>query len=182
MKIPQQLPQFKGRPTVLAVCGDFEARFYLAKDGDLAETEAIEMSMRDDAKEKQVFIDAHVGKQSLGAVSHHDRYLEDLKRKFRKRFVEELGTAVSRSKASDIYFLCPTHASTLLTDSLPESLRNKIKRKIEGSFTKEHPVRILELIQADIDKSAGTEHIHHTKAEKKILHQPLLRRSGLRQS
>lgn len=82
MKISKTLPQFERFPALFIASGEYEARFYVAFEGEISEKDTLRMSPRDEAKEKQAFTGHRAGMQDLSSMSHHGNYVEDLKRKF----------------------------------------------------------------------------------------------------
>lgn len=152
MKISQTLPQFENYPTLFVVSGEFDARLILASNGQAEEIVRLSMNPREEAKEKQGFISKSGGK-SLGAVSHHERYIEDLKKEFRKELSRMVGDIASNKVVREICIIASKYAANALKESLEESEKSLIHLTIYGLHTRKPVDRVLELYKNEIEKA-----------------------------
>jgi hypothetical protein len=149
MKISNTLPQFDDYPVLFIVSGEFESRFIIAKNGVLKELQALLLNPREEAKEKQGFI-SKTGGKSLGAVSHHERYMEDLKKRFRKELSELVSEISDREKIREICVIAPKHAANQLKQELREKDRSLIHLTMHGLHTRQPIDKILELYKNEL--------------------------------
>lgn len=170
MKISKTLPQFENSPALFLVSGEYEAHFYVAKDGIIEEKKSIKHSPRENAKEKQGFITASHGPSGIGAVSHHGAYVEDLKRKFIKEVHQAIDDLVIDEKIKNIYFFAPRYVDQRLFKEIPHYEQVKIKMEFHGEYIHENPMKIIRLFQEELEK--GRPKIIYTKEEQKILSKP----------
>lgn len=172
MKIPKNLPQFEKSPTLFLVSGEFEARFLVARNGEIAQTESFAFNPREEAKEKQAFVGKKGGMQSLSAVSHHGRYIEDLKEKSLKK-IRDITDDISRKEFVDkIQIFAPAQTKKRILNKLSQESKEKVDQVFTGHYLKESPLFFLEMIEKSIAKKRASAHIHITKEEKKIIHKP----------
>src|SRR5689334_10697581 len=82
MKISNKFPQFERFPALFIACGEYEAKLYLADNGNVDLIDSIKKNPKDEAKEKQAFVGKKSGMFGPVAVSHRGAYREDLKKKF----------------------------------------------------------------------------------------------------
>lgn len=162
MKISNTLPQFDDYPVLFIVSGEFEARFILAKSGGSQELPSLLLNPREEAKEKQGFI-SKTGGKSLGAVSHHERYMEDLKRKFRKELSETVAEIADQEKIREICVIAPKHAAAQLRQELREKDRSLVYLTIYGLHTRQTADRILGLYKNELDVVS-----HYITSEKSL--------------
>ena len=152
MKISKTLPQFEGYPALFVISGEFEARLVLAKDGQVEELPGLGMNPREEAKEKQGFISKSGGK-SLGAVSHHERYIEDLKKEFRKKLSSMVHDLAITKGLKEICVIAPKHAAGALRKDLGGVERSLLHLTIHGLHTRKPVNEIIELYKNEIDKA-----------------------------
>lgn len=143
MQIPRDLPQFEKLPALFVTSGEYEARFYLAGSGMLTLIKSIRMLPRENAREKQAFIGAKNGRWGLGAVSHHGAYLEDLKKKFTKKFHEELSELIDKHALREVYLFAPKYVSNRLTIKLSKPERQDIRMQFYQEDTKTNPLDMI---------------------------------------
>ena len=172
MKIPKDLSQFKDTPTLFLVSGEFEAKFYVAGNGEISETGSFVLNPREEAKEKQAFVGKKGGMQSFSAVSHHGRYIEDLKERFLRKLRDSVDEISNREKIKSIYIFAPGHAESRINEKLSKEARDKVTHTHEGQYLRESPLHLLEMMKKQLEESRSTKHIHITKEEKKIMHKP----------
>lgn len=152
MKISQNLPQFENYPTLFAVAGEFEAGFLLAKDGEIENIDKLKLNPREEAKEKQGFINKSRGAE-LGAVSHHERYLKDLSRRFARNFSQRIKDLVDRKKVEDICLIAPKHTAKTLSENMCRRDYGKLHLVIYGMHTRDSEKAILELYKEELAKA-----------------------------
>ena len=152
MKIPKSLPQFEKKPLLFLISGEFEAEFYVAKNGRIYKSGSFVLNPREEAKEKQAFVGKKGGMQSLSAVSHHGRYIQNLKEKFLKKMSETVDDISDREKITEISIFSPTYAENRILKKLSKKAREKVAYTHKGHFVKENPIRFIEMIQPESAK------------------------------
>lgn len=151
MKIPNTLPRFEKQPTLLVVSGDFETHLYLASDGQLTAIGSVALNPREEAKEKQGFISRTHG-QELGAVSHHERYLEDLKIRMHAAIRQAVDIAAGKYSIKEICLAAPRHSADAIAKGLSKEAQRKLAARIYGNYTKKHPLEVLQIISDELQK------------------------------
>ncbi len=149
MKISKNLPQFENYPTLFAIAGEFEAGFLLAKDGEIEIVDKLKLNPREEAKEKQGFITKSRGTE-LGAVSHHERYLKDLSKRFARFFSQKIKDLVDTKKIEDICLIAPKYAARTLLKNMHKKDHEKVHLVIYGTHTKDSAKNILELYREEL--------------------------------
>jgi len=176
MKIPQNLLEhFKNKIALLLVSGEFECKFFVIKNGEIAEQTALILNPREQAKEKQGYIHKASGANDLGAVSHHGAYILELKNKFYKELGEKVENLIQNEKIDELHIFIPKYAKNKIVEKFPKSALNKICDIYLGEFTKKSPIKILDIITEKIQEARSTKHIHYSLQEKNILHRPKTR-------
>ncbi len=171
MKIPGQLPQFENYPTLFITSGEYEADFFLALNGVLELKEQIKMPSREEAKEKQSFVNESRGYE-LGATSHLERYHEDLKKKFQKKF-----HALTHDFLADylnmqeIYIFAPAFVVANLEKGLSKPELKKIRMKFFKEEIKENPLEMIRRFWKTEQKAINPDP-PIKDVEKKILQKP----------
>lgn len=161
MKIPNTLPRFERYPTLLLVSGDFETHLYLASDGQLTAVGSVALNPREEAKEKQGFISRSHG-QDLGAVSHHERYMEELKVRMRAAIRQAVDIAAGKYSLKEICLIAPRHSADAIAKSLSKPMQKKLAVRIYGNYTKKHPLEALRLMTEEMERMHHwAKHTHH---------------------
>lgn len=143
MRIPKNLPQFKKYPAFFVTSGEYDARFYVALDGRLELKEEIKMPPRKEAREKQAFIGIKGGRYGLAAVSHRGAYIEDLKKKFQKKFhgvLRGLLAAYRRNRVKEIYVFSQKYVAARVFKAVGKEERKKIRMEFFQEDTKINPL------------------------------------------
>lgn len=143
MKIPKNLPQFEKLPALFVTCGEYEACFYLAYQGELKIKENIKMPPREAAKEKQAFVGVKSGRFGLAAVSHRGAYIEDLKKKFQKRFHAAVHSALAEYKLKEIYIFAPRYVAARLLKGLSQPEQKDVRMEFFQEDTKLNPLTMV---------------------------------------
>lgn len=152
MKISNTLPQFDGYPTLFVVSGEYEAAFIVAKNGLTEEYPKLELNPRVEAMEKQAFIDKSGG-TGTGAVSHQERYMEDLKITFQKKLAETISDIAGKEKIKEICIIAPRHAASSFKKALAEEDRRLVHLTIYGIHTRKTTKDIMELYNRELVKA-----------------------------
>jgi len=147
MKIPHIFPQFENDKALFVVTGEFEAKFYVAENGEIFETKSFSLDPREEAKEKQAFVGKKGGMQSLSAVSHHGAYILELKNKFYKKVGKVVENIVSEKKINGLYIFIPEYAKNKIVEKFPLIALEKNKGVYTGEYTKHNPLELLEMIK-----------------------------------
>lgn len=151
MKIPQALHQFEKYPAIFLASGEYEAIFYLASKGEIKELERIKMAPREEAKEKQGMLKSSSDASHLGAVSHHGRYLEELKLKFAQKTRAIIHDLLVTYHPEEICLFAPKYVSNRILKTFKEAERKQVRMKFEGNYTKKNPLELLKAFQKEID-------------------------------
>lgn len=158
MKIPKDLPQFE-KPALFIASGEYEAVFWLAYLGMLVKKEHLKMNPREEAKEKQGYTFKSKGK-SLGATTHHERYLEDLKKKMQKAIHRLVHDFIAEYKLDEIYLFAPNHVMQNILRGLEKMEQRKVRMKFGKEYTKERPLKMLQEVEKEFRRSA--KHVHRS--------------------
>lgn len=165
MHIPKKFSQFENYPTLFVVSGEYEALFYLAQNSTLKKVRELKLNPREEAKEKQGFVGKKGGMQDLSSVSHHERYLKELKKKFHHQ-LDFLTTNLRQTySVREINLLAPKHGAQMILKNFSPANKKRLYFTIYGTHTKKTPVEILELFSQEISKMhefAIHEHIPKT--------------------
>lgn len=172
MKIPKDLLQFENTPTLFMVSGEFEVKFYIADNGEISESKSFALNPREEAKEKQGFVGKKGGMQSFSAVSHHGRYIEDLKGKFLRKLRDSVDEISNKEKIKFMHIFAPGYAESRISEILSKEARDKVASMHEGQYLRESPLHLLRMMQQELEEARSTRHIHLSKEEKQIIHKP----------
>jgi hypothetical protein len=175
MQIPKNLPQFDRNPALFVASGEYETKFYLAFHGTLILKENIKMPPREEAREKQGFITYAAKPGGTGAVGHHGAYVEDLKRKFARKFHSITHNLLAEFKPQEIYLFTPRFVAERIMEKLDKAERKKVKMIIGKEYTKVNPLVMLEIFWKE-EQKAFTPKTFIKKEEEKILKNPKRRR------
>lgn len=156
MKIPKKLPQFEGFPALFIASGEYEALFYIAKDGNIDLIRSIKKPPREEASEKQAFVGKKSGMLDLVAVSHKGAYIEDLKMKFARNVHNLIHDIVATYKLEEIYLFAPKYASQRIIRGLSFPEKEKIRMRFFGEYTKQSPLFMIETFFEEIEKIKAT--------------------------
>lgn len=140
MQIPKNLPQFEKNPALFVTSGEYDAKFYIARSGILDLKKEIKMPPREEAREKQAFIGIKGGRYGLAAVSHRGTYIEDLKKKFQKRFHATVHDILAEFKLKEIYIFAPKYVAKRLEKGLSQPEKKDIRMEFYQEDTKINPL------------------------------------------
>lgn len=174
MKIPQNLPQFEKYPVLFTASGEYEAKFYVAHKGNLELKKTIKMPPREEAREKQGFITSSSGPAGFGAVGHHGRYVEDLKKKFAKKFHAAIHDLNAAHNINEMYFFAPRYVVDRAVEKLDKAEQKKIRMKFYKEYTKISPLEMVKTFWKEA-QSAIASKIQLKSEEKKILKKPRMK-------
>lgn len=152
MQISNKLPQFERFPALFVTSGDYEAHFYIASKGELERKETLKMAPRENAKEKQGFVGHKSGMKSLSAVSHRERYQQDLKMKFFHKVHAIIHGILAEYHLEEIYMFAPKHVINGIISGLDKAEQKKVRMRFYKEYTKNNPIDLIESFQKEIDK------------------------------
>lgn len=158
MKIPKNLPQFE-KPALFIASGEYEAAFWLAYLGMLVKKEHLKMNPREEAKEKQGYIFKSKGKK-LGATTHHERYLENIRKKIQKKIHRLVHGFIAEYQLDEIYLFAPNHIMQNILCGLDTAEQRKVRMKFGKEYPKERPLKMVQEVEKEFHKSA--KHIHRS--------------------
>lgn len=150
MKISRELPQFEGLPALFITSGEYEAIFYVAHMGEINLKESLRMSPRDEAKEKQAFTGHKAGMKDLTSVSHHGNYIEDLKMRFARSVHKIIHDLIAEYKLEEIYLFAPKYVTVRIMNGLENEDKKKIRMQFYKEYTKESPLKLVEIFDAEV--------------------------------
>lgn len=171
MQIPKNLPQFNELPALFVTAGEYEACFFLAHKGELKLQQEIKMPPREEAKEKQGFIGRKSGMQSFVAVSHKGRYIEDLKKKFQKKFHSIIHDVLAEFKLEEIYLFAPKYVASRMMKGLSKPEQKDVRMEFFQQDTKLNPLSMVKKFWKLEEKNIFPEPIPGNNAQK-ILSKP----------
>jgi hypothetical protein len=170
MKIPHPLPQFENTTALLMVSGEFEAHFYIARNGFIERRQIIQHIPREEVIGKDWGLTGNSERATpFGAVSSTGIRKLNLKKKFREEVAHALDEMALYNNVQEIYLLGPHHVTLDILRKLGQPTKAKIRGKYDGEYTKDGPIRVLEIIYETKAKPKPTL---QTKTEKKILNRP----------
>ena len=146
MKIPKIMAQFDQRPALFMASGEYEAKFYLALNGEISLINTLKMPPREEAREKQAFVGIKGGRYGLAAVSHKGGYIEDLKKKFARKVHGVIHDILAKYDIMEIHFFTPRFVSERVIQKLDKSERKKVKLIISKEFTKKNPLEMIKIL------------------------------------
>lgn len=136
MKISENLRQFNNEAVLFAVTGDFEADFYLAKDGEIDKVDSLLVERRNPE-----IPEGFVAKES-GNIKNIKKFRHA---EFAKEFKKHLTALLAKSAVKEAYLFAPAELKNELEKDFPAKLRKSLK-VYEGNFHKEHPFKLLEKV------------------------------------
>lgn len=148
--------------------GEYEARFYLAKNGEINLLTSLKMPPRQEAREKQGFITSSEAKAGLGAVGHKGRYIEDLKRKSAQKIKTVIRDIIAEHAPAEIHIFAPKHVFARVIEKLNKSEKKKIGLAVSKEFTKFSPLELIKFLASQEKRLTGTPTLI-TQEAKKIL-------------
>lgn len=158
-QIPKNLPQFEKYPTLFITSGEFDARFFLALNGIINEEKRIRMNPKEES-----------------AVSHHERYIEDLKKKFQKKVHFAIHDFIATYKLKEIYIFAPQYVTNMIMAGLDKSEQKKIKMKFFEELTKYNALQMVRIFWNESQRAVKSpESIKNN--EKKILEKPMIKKA-----
>jgi len=152
MKIPAQLYQFKSETALIIVSGAYDARLFVAKDGNITQKKFEAVSTREDYSDKEGFWRTGRAKTkkdtgavgAWGVLEHHKEYLHE---QFLHTLRNDAFDLFLKEHVTDVYLLAPHYISLAITErALHPFLRQRIKIKIDGDYHYHHPAEIVKLI------------------------------------
>lgn len=152
MQISNKFPQFERFPALFITSGEYEAHFYIAFQGKLELKEKLKMPPRENAKEKQAFVGHKGGMQSLSAVSHHGQYVQELKMKFVRNIHDIIHPILAEYQLEEIYVFAPKFVADRIIEGLDKSEQKKVRMQFYKEYTKENPIKLIEIFQKEIEK------------------------------
>lgn len=152
MQISNKFAQFESFPALFITSGEYEAHFYIAFEGKLELKEKIKMPPRENAKEKQAFEGQRVGDKMLSSFTNRGRFIEDLKRKFIREIHSSIHNILSEEKLEEIYIFAPKYVARRIIDGLDKQEQKKVRMQFYKEYTKENPVKLIEVFQKEIEK------------------------------
>lgn len=156
MQIPKKLPQFE-KPALFIASGEHEAVFWLAFHGTIIKKEWLFLNPREEAREKQGYVFKSKGKK-LGATTHHERYREDLKKKFQKQIHRLIHSFIAEYKIDEIYLFAPNYIMQNIMRGLEKTEQKKVRMKFGKEYTKENPLKMVNLFYREIQRSIKHDH------------------------
>jgi hypothetical protein len=152
MQIKKGLKQFENEKVLLAVTGDYQAKFFVAGDGEInlaAEVKAEVLEHRD----QEGFFGGKKGgsKGRMGSPS-----FEAPKEYLFKKFAAKFKTAVLalEQKNLPIYLFAPSMIHNQLAEVLPKAIAKRIVMNIPGNFLQLKPFDLIEKLEKKITKGA----------------------------
>lgn len=152
MQISNKFLQFEKFPALFITSGEYEAHFYIAHKGKLELKEKIKMSPRENAKEKQAFEGQRVGDRLLSSFTNRGRFVEDLKRKFVREVHGKIHDILAEEKLEEIYIFAPKYVTKRIIDGLDKQEQKKVRMQFYKEYTKENPVKLIEVFQKEVEK------------------------------
>lgn len=146
MKIPKNLAQFSRRAALFLASGEYEAKFYLALNGEIGLIKTLKMPPREEAREKQAFVGTKSGRFGLAAVSHKGSYIEDLKKKFAREVHGVIHDILAKYDLKEIHFFSPRFVSERVIQKLDKAERKKVRLIISKEFTKKNPLEMIKIL------------------------------------
>lgn len=146
MKISKNFPQFKNKTALFIVTGFHLAEMYKAKDGKIEKIGEFEVDYPKYSDRESFF-----ERTGQGRVYGSGAVYEMEKDETRKRFLHELKktekSVISHLNITQIYIFSPVYIAHSVIETLPDTIRGKVKRVFIGNFTHEHPFNLLKKIK-----------------------------------
>ncbi|EKE24963.1 MAG: hypothetical protein ACD_5C00342G0001 [uncultured bacterium] len=152
MQISNKFAQFESFPALFITSGEYEAHFYIAFDGKLELKEKIKMPPRENAKEKQAFEGQRVGDKILSSFTNRGRFIEDLKKKFAREVHSKIHDILAEERLEEIYIFAPRYVTKRIINSLDKQEQKKVRMQFYKEYTKENPIKLIEIFQKEIEK------------------------------
>jgi hypothetical protein len=152
MKIKSGLNQFNNGKVLLAVTGDYQAKFFVAGDGEInlaAEIKAEPFEHRDN----EGFFGGKKGgsKGRMGGPS-----FEVPKEYLFKKFAVKFKAAILEieQKNLPIYLFAPSMIHNQLAEAMPKAIAGRIVMNISGNFLQLKPFDLIEKLEKKLPKGA----------------------------
>jgi hypothetical protein len=154
MKISRDLPQFDGEKTLIVVAGKQEARFFLAKDGVIEESQSFQFEKPKYSDREGFFMSrGKSGVYRSGAVYEFKK--QRLVKELGSRLKEGFADIAKYNKIDKIYLLSPEHLENDVKKAIPPDYRKKIKFLLKGDYSHFHPFDILDKIASQKKEPAA---------------------------
>jgi len=142
MFIPQKLFQFEEKSLII-VSGRRTADLYQCFNGEIDKIDSVTVETPKYSDKEGFFMRLGKGKFFKAGSALEDQNLE-----IDRRFIKELKDKVVlvSDEFKEIYLFASDHAKKNLPDALPEKTRDKITLISQGNYLKEHPLKIVEMI------------------------------------
>ena len=145
MKIKSGLNQFEGQSVLLAVTGDYQAKFFVAGDGEInlaAEIKAEPLESRGN----EGFFGGKKGGPSFEVPKEY------LFKKFAVKF--KAVVLEIEQKNLPIYLFAPSMIHNQLAAALPKAFASRIIMNIPGNFLQLKPFDLIEKLEKKLPKGA----------------------------
>ncbi len=148
MKIEKKLPQFENEIALIVATGEQTAKFYLAGRGAINELEVF-FEPNPEYTDREGFFEKRMRKD-YGSGSVYEPKKEYVQNKFLRGLLTELKNAREKWKFEAIYFFFPDFVSKEILSALPDEFLKMVRLKITGNFFREHPFKLLRMIQREM--------------------------------
>lgn len=162
MKISTKLPQFSNNPTLLISISRQRAKFYFAEDGIIEKVREFSLD-----KPKYSDREGHFKQRGARGTYRSGAVYESKKGRVRdetaNRFHENFRSVTGDYEFKNIYIFAPEHLKNIVSESVPQSSKEKIKMFHFGNYGNKHHHGLLDIIQEEIqNNSKNVKPLSHT--------------------
>lgn len=152
MKIKSGLNQFANGSVLLAVTGDYQAKFFVAGDGEIDLVSEIKPEAMEHRDNEGFFGGKKGGSKGRMGSPSNEAPKEYLFKKFAVKFKTEI--AQLEEKNLPIYLFSPAMIHNQLAAVLPKALAKRIVMNIPGNFMQLKPFELIEKLAKKMPKGA----------------------------
>lgn len=152
MKIKSSLNQFKNESVLLAVTGDYQAKFFVAGDGEINLAAEIKAEPVEKRGNEGFFGGKKGGSKGRMGSPSFEVPKEYLFNKFAVKFKAVVATL--EQKNLPIYLFAPSMIHNQLAESLPKAIAKRIVMNIPGNFLQLKPFDLIEKLAKKMPKGA----------------------------
>jgi hypothetical protein len=152
MKIKSGLNQFNNESVLLAVTGDYQAKFFVAGEGEINLAVEIKPEAPEHRDNEGFFGGKKGGSKGRMGSPSHEVQKEYLFKKFAVKFKEAVTQL--EQKNLPIYLFAPSMIHNQLAEALPKALAKRIIMNIPGNFLQLKPFDLIEKLEKKLPKGA----------------------------
>jgi hypothetical protein len=150
MKISENFFQFP-KKSIIVISGSYSAEIYYAYDGSIDKIESFKIEAPSYSDREGFFTRSGRG-MVYGSGSVNEENKKENIGKFLKELKDKIDNSIKDYSFDESYILTPKHIKNEIKKYLPEKLKQKSVKFIEGNFVEMHPFSFIKKIEKAINK------------------------------